>query len=111
MTDDAANRPKPIVVEFDPDLMLMSMDMWRKSLDMKIPIADEFKIHFMKNRRRLLEGFATTGKAWKVMVGDMTAVSDPARLEHVRREVQAFLSWAEDGLKAPDDLAPMSKPD
>lgn len=82
------------------------MVMRRKSLEMKIPVADEFKIHFMTNRRRLLEGFATTGKAWKVMVGDMTALSDRAGLEHVRREVQVFLSWAEDGLKAPDDLTP-----
>lgn len=95
-----------MVVEFDPDFMLVSMEMWRKSLDMEIPIADEFKIHFMANRRRLLEGFATTGKAWKVMLGNMTAVHEPARLEDVRREVQAFLSWAEGGLQALDDLAP-----
>ena len=51
---EATRRYMPIVVEFDPDFMLVSMEMWRKSLDMQIPIADEFKIHFMENRRRLL---------------------------------------------------------
>ncbi|WP_233446755.1 hypothetical protein [Paraburkholderia terrae] len=48
--EDAVKRAKPIVVEFDPDFMLASMDLWRKSLDMQMPIADEVKIHFMKNR-------------------------------------------------------------
>ncbi|WP_233446775.1 hypothetical protein [Paraburkholderia terrae] len=96
----------PIVVEFDPDFMLASMEMWRKSLDLQIPIADDLKIHLMENRRRLLERFVTTGKAWKIIMHDLKAVEEPAALESVRREVQAFLSWAEDGVQALDDLAP-----
>ncbi|WP_241023757.1 hypothetical protein [Burkholderia sp. Ac-20365] len=96
----------PIVVEFDPDFMLASMEMWRKSLDMQIPIADDLKIHLMENRRRLLKRFVTTGKAWKIIVHDLKAVDDPAGLDDVRLAVQAFLSWAEDGLKDLDDLAP-----
>ncbi|MFM0023532.1 hypothetical protein [Paraburkholderia azotifigens] len=93
-------------MEFDPGFMLESMDMWRKSLDMQIPVADEFKIHFMKNRRRLLEGFVTTGKAWKIIVCDLKPLDESGVLEDVRREVQVFLGWAEDGLRALDDLAP-----
>ncbi|OUL87708.1 hypothetical protein CA602_13305 [Paraburkholderia hospita] len=31
--EDATRRYMPIVVEFDPDFMLVSMEMWRKSLD------------------------------------------------------------------------------
>ncbi|BFG80426.1 hypothetical protein PTKU46_84600 [Paraburkholderia terrae] len=106
MMEDAAKRQKPIVVEFDPDFILMSMEMWRKSLDMQIPITDEFKIHFMTNRRRLLEGFVATGKAWKIIVHDLKPVDEPAGLEDVRLAVQAFLTWAEDGLKALEDPAP-----
>ncbi|AUT76440.1 hypothetical protein C2L64_50395 [Paraburkholderia hospita] len=104
--EDATRRYMPIVVEFDPDFILVSMEMWRKSLDMQIPISDEFKIHFMENRRRLLEGFVITGKAWKIIVRDLKAVDEPAVLEDVRLAVQSFLSWAEDGLKALDDLTP-----
>ncbi|AUT66840.1 hypothetical protein C2L65_43420 [Paraburkholderia terrae] len=104
--EDATRRYMPIVVEFDPDFMLASMEMWRKSLDLQIPIADDLKIHLMENRRRLLERFVTTGKAWKIIMHDLKAVEEPAALESVRREVQAFLSWAEDGVQALDDLAP-----
>ncbi|SDI92391.1 hypothetical protein SAMN04487926_12756 [Paraburkholderia steynii] len=106
MMEDATRRYMPIVVEFDPDFMLVSMEMWRKSPDMQIPIADELKIHFMENRRRLLEGFVTTGKAWKIIVHDLKAVDESAGLDDVRLAVQAFLSWAEDGLQALGDLSP-----
>ncbi|OUL81156.1 hypothetical protein CA603_30785 [Paraburkholderia hospita] len=104
--EDATRRYTPIVVKFDPDFMLASMEMWRKSLDLQIPIADDLKIHLMENRHRLLERFVTTGKAWKIIVHDLKAVDNPAGLEDVRLAVQAFLSWAEDGVQALNDLAP-----
>jgi hypothetical protein len=106
---ESVKQEKPIVVEFNPGFMLASMDLWRKSLDMQMPIADEFKIHFMTNRRRLLDGFVATAKAWKMLLRDMKVVDESAELdlEGVRLEVQVFLAWAEDGLKALDDLSPL----
>lgn len=49
-----------------------SMKLWRDSIDMKIPVADEFKIHFMQNRQPILEGFVKTGTTWLTMLRDMT---------------------------------------
>ena len=34
-----------------------SMDMWRDVVDMKIPVHDNFKIHFIEQRASLLENF------------------------------------------------------
>ena len=33
------------------------MDMWRDVVDMKIPVHDNFKIHFIEQRASLLENF------------------------------------------------------
>lgn len=107
IVEDATRQYTPIVVEFDPDFMLVSMEMWRKSHDMQIPISDEFKIHFMENRRRLLEGFVITGKPWRSSCATRTrSASLPFAGGRVRLAVQPFPSWPEDGLKAPNDLAP-----
>ncbi len=91
-----------IAVEFDPGFMRVSMEMWRNATDMKIPLLDEFKIHFMQNRRSLLDGFVKTGKAWLMVLRTMTSTSQSDELDRLRTDVQAFVDWAERGLS---DLA------
>lgn len=56
--------------------------------------------------RAHMKGIVTTDKTWKIIVHDLKAVDEHVGLENVRREVQAFLGWAGDGLRALDDLAP-----
>jgi hypothetical protein len=78
IVEDATRQYTPIVVEFDPDFMLVSMEMWRKSHDMQIPISDEFKIHFMENRRPAAGGICDHGQALEIIVRDPNAVGEPA---------------------------------
>lgn len=46
-------------LELDPDWLRTSMTMWRDAVDMKIPVHDNFKVHFIERRGSLLEGFVT----------------------------------------------------
>jgi hypothetical protein len=94
-----------IAVDFDPDVLRASMDLWRKATDMEIPLADQFKIHLMERRRALLEGFVKTGAAWTMILRDMKATDGADELERLREDVRSFDKWAEGGLKSLDALA------
>lgn len=85
-------------VELDPSFIRVSMDMWRNATDMKIPLHDAFKIHFMERRKALLEGFEKTGKAWLAMLRAMKSTSNASELVALRADIEEFVRWAEDGL-------------
>lgn len=85
-------------VELDPSFIRVSMDMWRDATDMKIPLHDAFKIHFMERRKSLLEGFEKTGKAWLSMLRAMKPTSNASELVALRADIEEFVRWAEDGL-------------
>ncbi|MFM0608729.1 hypothetical protein PQR05_29785 [Paraburkholderia sediminicola] len=94
-----------LAVELDAEMMRVSMRTWRNATDMKMPIHDAFKIHFMRNRRGLLEGFAKTGGAWLNMLNwSAVAQSNEAALEALKAEVKEFVAWAEQGLAELDAL-------
>ncbi|CAB3737989.1 PX domain-containing protein [Paraburkholderia rhynchosiae] len=100
-----SNGESRVIVDFNPDVLRASMDLWRKATDMEIPLADQFKIHFMERRRALLEGFVKTGAAWTMILRDMKAVEGDDQLERLRDEVTGFVTWADEGLKSLDALA------
>jgi hypothetical protein len=74
------------------------MEMWQKATDMKIPLHDDFKIHFMENRRTLLAGLIKTRQAWMAVLQAMTSTFQADELDVVRGEVKAFVDWVERGL-------------
>ena len=55
---------KPFQVTLDPGFLQESMRLWRQATDMQLPLHDEFKLHFMQNRRPILANHAKTAKAW-----------------------------------------------
>jgi hypothetical protein len=93
-------------VEFDPDYIFASMQLWRESIDLTIPMKDEFKIHMMRNRRPILENFVRAAGGWLSTLKAMTPVDIGAehQLREVIGEVEDFNAWAESELSALDDL-------
>jgi hypothetical protein len=89
---------KTISVELNPEWLRVSMDLWRNGLDMKIPVADDIKIHFIQNRKRLLENFVKTAGIWESLLREMQATDDAEALKHLRNEVQEFAGWAKSEL-------------
>ena len=99
---------KAIKVGFDPSYILMCMKMWRDALDMKIPLHDDFKVHFMANRRTLLEGYEKTGHAWGMLLGEGSMLAedhDQLRLVEILAKVKEFKEWARAGLDDLDRIA------
>lgn len=95
-------------VRLDPSYMLASMKMWRDAVDMKTPLHDSFKVHFMANRRGVLAGFEKTALAWEMLLGDGSMRADGAgrqRLAEVLAKVEEFRAWAKAGLAELDQMA------
>ncbi len=83
-------------VELNPDWIRMSMILWREATDMKMPMADEFKLHFMERRGLILDNFIRTSRAWSMVLSHCVGQgdSDAAELLALCAEVEAFGSWA-----------------
>lgn len=100
------NEGSMITVGLDPSYILMCLQMWRDATDMKIPVHDEFKLHFMANRRQLLENHEKIATAWGMMLDSMKAEgAHQARLEGCREAVEQFKAWARAGLAELNDIA------
>jgi hypothetical protein len=95
-----------IAVQFDADYMLASMTLWQESIDLKIPMKDEFKVHMMRNRRPILENYVRSAGGWLSALKAMTPVyiESEHQLHAVIGEVEDFSAWAEAELCALDDL-------
>jgi hypothetical protein len=41
-------------IEFNPEVVRASMDQWRRPIDLKLPLEDEFKIATMRDRKPIV---------------------------------------------------------
>lgn len=83
-------------IQFDPDTLRVSMQMWREAVDLTIPMRDDLKIHFMENRRPILASYAATSRSWATVLHSMTpAPEDKAEFDQLRLEVDDFGAWAQ----------------
>lgn len=93
-------------LELDPENLRVSMTLWRDAVDMKIPVKDELKIHFMNQRQPILQKMTCTASAWLTLLrGCQTEGEDKAQLIALQADVEAFKKWADDGLKELTDFA------
>jgi len=101
------NPDQKIQITFDPSFVRTSIALWRETTDMKIPVHDSFKVHFIQNRGPILRNFAKTARAWAMMFHGMEATSaqDAEALATVRNEIDAFGEWAKSELAKLQELA------
>lgn len=87
-------------LELNLDWLCTSMELWRDAVDMKIPVHDNLKVHFLERRGQLLQGFSRTGADWLMVLNACEAEGDDlAALEVLKAQVQEFKQWADDGLQ------------
>ena len=82
------------------------MRLWRDSVDLRIPMRDDFKLHFIERRVELLGGFEKTATAWLIAL--RRAVPDAgskADFETLISEIENFSAWATLELKKLSDMA------
>lgn len=93
-------------LDFSPAWLQTAMSMWRDTVEMKIPVHDDFKVHFIEQRASLLAGFVKTATAFSMVLRACTAEGqDLVELEALKAEVEAFKKWAEDGIKDLNTMA------
>jgi hypothetical protein len=87
-----------ILATFDPGAVTSVRQLWR----------DDFKIHFMANRRTQVEGYVKAAGRDKARTERLTAQDEAgkAELAKVHAELDAFSQWAKDGVQALDDPDP-----
>lgn len=96
-----------IQATFDPSFIRMAMQMWRETTDLKVPVHDDFKVHFMQNRGQILSNFANTATAWSMMLRALTPVGaeDTKACEALRGEIEEFQAWAKSEIAKLEHLA------
>lgn len=97
----------PIEATFDPSFIRMAMQTWREATDLKVPVHDDFKVHFMENRGQILTNFANTATAWSMMLRALTpaGVEDARALDALRGEIEEFQEWAKSEIAKLEHLA------
>ncbi|WP_454739631.1 hypothetical protein [Cupriavidus necator] len=89
-------------VELFADQVVEMMDIYRDTIDLKVPIKDEFKVHFMQRRRDILTNFSHNGKAWSLLLQCMKPSEDPAEFDALTMQVKEFRDWADAELRKLD---------
>jgi hypothetical protein len=85
-------------VDFEPEALTTMIRLWQADTDMEVPMADEFKVHMMVNRRKILQSHVATAKAWTLFFMSLSTDGDDAGLEIVKAQVENFKLWAEASL-------------
>ncbi|MFC7513749.1 hypothetical protein ACFQUU_01885 [Herbaspirillum sp. GCM10030257] len=91
-------------VELDLERLEDMLDMWRKSVDLQVPMMDDFKIRMMQNRRQILENLVQTATGWNLMLNCMHAPDDTALLHEMKSKVSSFVTWAAGEIDALDAI-------
>jgi hypothetical protein len=83
-------------MKIDVDAIQGMLDIYRSAVENKIPVAAEFKAHFVQNRARLLDGFEKLASSHRMILGTMTPENEDeaAQLEEAKRIVNEFGEWA-----------------
>ncbi|MGX9221936.1 hypothetical protein ACWV27_26610 (plasmid) [Massilia varians] len=74
---------------------------------MQLPLHDEFKLHFMQNRRPILANHAETAKAWAMVLRAMApaTAAEEGALNALLTEVEEFGTWVNSELAKLDHMA------
>jgi len=101
------NPSEKIQVVFDPSMVRMSIELWRQATDLKMPVHDSLKVHFIQNRGRILKNFAKTAGAWSMIFHGIEAAApeDVEALAAVRSEIDTFGEWAKSEIAKLDQMA------
>jgi hypothetical protein len=93
-------------LDLDPSYLRSCMSLWMKSVDLKIPMKDEFKLHMMQQRETILTGFESTASAWLMALRRAVPDADSqAEFESLITEIESFEAWTKAQLKTISDMA------
>lgn len=98
---------KTITASFDPAFMGTMIELWRNTTDLVSPSSTELTLHFIQNRRQILQNLSMTASGWSMMLKEMTpdTPESDAALQEACAIVGEFRDWAKAEIKTLDDMA------
>lgn len=86
-------------LELDQENVRTMMQMWRKAVDLEIPLSSDIRIHFLARRGQLLDGFVKLAGNWLMLFRHFKATGeDLVALDALETEIEEFKAWAEAGI-------------
>ena len=90
---------KRVTVTLDPRNLRSFMELWKGSADVRLPMDDALKIHFIAKRREILSNCELTAAAWLMAFDDCEAEDGHrTELDGLVREIREFRDWAKSGI-------------
>jgi len=82
-------------LDLNPEFIRTCMRLWRDTIDLRVPMRDEFKVHMMGERRTILANFENVSDGWKMLLGRATPDSpDEEAFRALVAEIEEFNAWA-----------------
>ncbi|ABO60562.1 hypothetical protein LA345_38730 (plasmid) [Burkholderia vietnamiensis] len=85
-----------MTIKVEVETLRMVMQLNRDAIDMKVPMLDEFKLHFMRNRRRILENFRLHGVGMSMAMDALSSDDGNDGLAELKAEVARYQGWVDD---------------
>ena len=87
-------------ITFDPEYIRGLMAVRRAATEMKLPMNERTKLHFMTRRQDLLCNFSLSAGAWLMMLQACDApCADKLALGALKADILAFKEWADEALQ------------
>lgn len=87
-------------LDLDPEHIRTQMRLRRAATDMKLPMDEKLKLHFITQRGPMLSNCSITAGSWMMLLHGCCAEGEQkAHLEALKREILEFKEWAEDGMQ------------
>lgn len=91
-------------VIIDRERITVMLKLWRDGVDLRIPMADEFKLHFISQRKVILQNFEHVASAWLLFMGAMSNPDHPDEINELRSEIKQFSDWVTEELHTLENL-------
>ena len=86
-------------IELDQESLRTMLHMWRKAVDLQIPLRSDIRTHFLSSRGDLLKGFVELAGNWLTVLHSCKATGpDLIELEQLVTDIEDFKQWAEIGI-------------
>jgi hypothetical protein len=93
-------------VLIDRERITVMLKLWRDGVDLRIPMADEFKLHFISQRKVILQNFEQVTSAWLLFIGAMSTPDHPDEMNELRSEIKQFNEWTKEEMKTLENIEP-----
>lgn len=88
----------------DRERITVMLKLWRDGVDLRMPMADEFKLHFISQRKSILQNFEQVSSAWLLFMGAMSSQDNLDEFNEMRAEIKQFNEWAKQEIIAVNAL-------